>query len=172
MRSNILMGFLKLIDLQSNTYTYTFLLQLFSVLLKNISFRSVTPIFPVRFAPGNKAKHALRSIKISAYLLTFNPHGFLIPRHILWFFFNSELTGKRYTPSPKIIVSTVKGLVPSTSVDIESNWCNNSTWTSVQRYWILSPVASIPDAARVMLNLRTNDKNSFGSPLSSKAIKR
>ena len=97
--------------------------------------------------------------------------------HIAQFWFDSALPGKHYLPKLKIKEFKFSGVSLPTSLDNVSNYRNASPCTSVRRYWIFAPYLSVPDALRVMLKLRINNKKlqinnkkSLGSPLSNKAI--
>ena len=85
-------------------------------------------------------------------------------------FLRYRIHRKKYEANLKIISSTFRGLVPSTSADNESKWRNDSPRTMVQRYLIFAPVSSVPDAARVILKFHKNKKNSSGFPSSKKSI--
>ena len=126
--------------------------------------------FSVSFSPGTKSKYSLRPIKRAMYIINFNLQGLLILQHIARFRFDVELAVKTYAAAPKIVASVVKGFVPSTSTDSKPNWRNAYPHKSVRRYYTFASIPRVPDTARFILKLRTNNEKYSGSQFSNKAI--
>ena len=129
-------------------------------------FTNFSPAFVSRKA----FKYSSIPIRRAAYRITYNSFGFLIPRCIARFWFDRTLTRGKYIPKSKIMRSKCYVVVLLTSTYNVSSWRHASPRNSIQRYWIFTQAASVPDTSIVIWKFRMNNKNSSGLPSSNKVI--